>query len=134
MKILKTLVGLLLCCLLWTGSVFAAERLQVGVNRSNIYYGGGVTQVAIANPEIADVVILSPEQYMLVGKKVGSTSLHVWKGEKYMTFEVVVNGTDPRHGIFHLPINWLSQRDCECVRWAHYAGGHGRKPIRKKSR
>ena len=95
MKILKTFVGLLLCCLLWTGSVFAAERLQVGVNRSNIYYGGGVTQVAIANPEIADVVILSPEQYMLVGKKVGSTSLHVWKGETYMTFEVVVNGTDP---------------------------------------
>lgn len=95
MKIMKILMGLLLCCLLWTGSVLAAERLQVGVNRSNIYYGGGVTQVAIANPEIADVVILSPEQYMLVGKKVGSTSLHVWKGETYMTFEVVVNGTDP---------------------------------------
>lgn len=95
MKIMKIIMGLLLCCLLWTGSVLAAERLQVGVNRSNIYYGGGVTQVAIANPEIADVVILSPEQYMLVGKKVGSTSLHVWKGETYMTFDVVVNGTDP---------------------------------------
>ena len=95
MKIMKIIMGLLLCCLLWTGSVLAAERLQVGVNRSNIYYGGGVTQVAIANPEIADVVILSPEQYMLVGKKVGSTSLHVWKGDIYMTFEVVVNGTDP---------------------------------------
>ena len=95
MKIMKILMGLLLCCLLWTGSVLAAERLQVGVNRSNIYYGGGVTQVAIANPEIADVVILSPEQYMLVGKKVGSTSLHVWKGDTDMTFEVVVNGTDP---------------------------------------
>ena len=61
-KIMKILMGLLLCCLQWTGSVMAAERLQVGVNRSNIYYGGGVTQVAIANPEIADVVILSPEQ------------------------------------------------------------------------
>ena len=95
MKIVRILMGLLLCCLLFAGSVFAAERLQVGVNRSNVYYGGGVTQVAIANPEIADVVILSPEQYMLVGKKVGSTSLHVWKGETYMTFEVVVNGTDP---------------------------------------
>ena len=95
MKILRILTGLLLCCLLFAGSVLAAERLQVGVNRSNIYYGGGVTQVAIANPEIADVVILSPEQYMLVGKKVGSTSLHIWKGDVYQTFEVVVNGTDP---------------------------------------
>ena len=95
MKVLRILMGLLLCCLLSAGSVFAAERLQVGVNRSNIYYGGGVTQVAIANPDIADVVILSSEQYMLVGKKVGSTSLHVWKGDNYMTFEVVVTGTDP---------------------------------------
>ena len=95
MKMLRILIGLLLCCLLCAGSVFAAERLQVGVNRSNIYYGGGVTQVAIANPDIADVVILSSEQYMLVGKKVGSTSLHVWKGDNYMTFEVVVTGTDP---------------------------------------
>ena len=95
MKMLRILTGLLLCCLLFAGSALAAERLQVGVNRSNIYYGGGVTQVAVANPEIADVVILSPEQYMIVGKKVGSTSLHVWKGETYQTFEVVVNGTDP---------------------------------------
>ena len=95
MQIMKIIMGLLLCCLLWTGSVLAAESLQVGVNRSNICYGGGVTQVAISNPEIADVVILSPEQYMLVGKKVGSTALHVWKGDIYMTFEVVVNGTDP---------------------------------------
>ena len=95
MKMLRILIGLLLYCLLCAGSVFAAERLQVGVNRSNIYYGGGVTQVAIANPDIADVVILSSEQYMLVGKKVGSTSLHVWKGDNYMTFEVVVTGTDP---------------------------------------
>ena len=95
MKIMRFLTGLLLCCLLFTSAAFAAERLQVGVNRSNIYYGRGVTQVAVANPEIADVVILSSEQYMLVGKKVGSTSLHVWKGDTYQTFEVVVNGTDP---------------------------------------
>lgn len=95
MKVLRILTGLLLCCLLFAGSALAAERLQVGVNRSNIYYGGGVTQVAIANPEVADVVILSPEQYMLVGKKVGSTSLHIWKGDTYQSFEVVVNGTDP---------------------------------------
>ena len=95
MKVLRILTGLLLCCLLFASSALAAERLQVGVNRSNIYYGGGVTQVAIANPEVADVVILSPEQYMLVGKKVGSTSLHVWKGDNYQTFEVIVNGTDP---------------------------------------
>ena len=95
MKVLRILMGLLLCCLLFASSALAAERMQVGVNRSNIYYAGGVTQVAIANPDIADVVILSPEQYMVVGKKVGSTSLHVWKGDNYQTYEVIVNGTDP---------------------------------------
>lgn len=95
MKVMRFLTGLLLCCLLFANAALANERLQVGVNRSNVYYGGGVTQVAIANPEVADVVILSPEQYMVVGKKVGSTSLHVWRGDVYQTFEVVVNGTDP---------------------------------------
>ena len=95
MKVMRFLTGLLLCCLFFANVAFAADRMQVGVNRSNIYYGEGVTQVAIANPEIADVVILSPKQYMLVGKKVGSTSLHVWRGDTYQTFEVVVNGTDP---------------------------------------
>jgi pilus assembly protein CpaC len=94
MRLLRIFMVFVLCCLLWTIQVFAAEKMQVGINQSRVFYGGGVTQVAVANPEIADVVIISSQQYMVVGKKAGSTTLHVWRGGTYQTFDVIVSGTD----------------------------------------
>lgn len=69
------------------------QILSVGVSRSNIISAHGVTSVAVADPAIADVVI-SGNEMILLGKKVGATTLHIWKGESRNSYTVVVNNVD----------------------------------------
>ena len=47
-------------------------------------------RVSIANPDIADVVVLSPKEIYIHGKNVGSTSVILWEGDKGKTFLDVV--------------------------------------------
>jgi len=56
----------------------AADKLEVAVNQSRILTFSGVERVAVANPEIADVVVVSGTEVMLIGKASGVTNLHIW--------------------------------------------------------
>jgi len=47
---------------------------------------GAVSRVSLADPAIADVVVLSPRELQINGKKVGSTSLIVWDKAGTKTF------------------------------------------------
>ncbi len=49
-----------------------------------------VQRVSIADPDIADVVVLSPRELYIYGKKVGYTSLILWQGEESKTLLDVV--------------------------------------------
>lgn len=71
-----------------------AETLCVGENQSTVLSSWGVNQVAVANPEVADVVVLQNNTMLVVGKKSGSTTLHVWRNRELESYEVVVNGND----------------------------------------
>ena len=53
----------------------AATPLSVSVNESRYVQEPGLNRVAVGNPEIADVQLLSAREFLLVGKKSGSTSL-----------------------------------------------------------
>lgn len=76
----RTCLMVLLVILILAVSVpaAAAERLAVAVNHSRVLYFDGVERVAVANPEIADVVVVSGSEILLVGKNPGHTTLHVW--------------------------------------------------------
>jgi pilus assembly protein CpaC len=52
-----------------------------------------VTRVSLANPEIADTVVISPRQVYLIGKAVGTTNLTLWGRDDraYSVFDVVVS-------------------------------------------
>jgi len=56
----------------------AATPLNVSVNESRYVQESGLSRVAVGNPEIADVQLLSARDFLLVGKKPGSTTLLVW--------------------------------------------------------
>lgn len=47
-------------------------------------------RVSLANPAIADVVVLSPREIYIFGKTVGSTSVILWEGDKGKNFLDVV--------------------------------------------
>lgn len=93
MKIKSKIAGVLLSCMLVAVPVLASN-MTVGVNQSHMIDAAGVNQVAIANPEIADVIVVAPGEVMLVGKKPGTTSLSLWRYGNRIDYTVVVDGSD----------------------------------------
>lgn len=93
MKIKSKIAGVLLSCMLVAVPVLAGN-MTVGVNQSHMIDAAGVNQVAIANPEIADVIVVAPGEVMLIGKKPGTTSLSLWRYGSRSDYTVVVDGSD----------------------------------------
>jgi len=85
---------LMVFCLVMPLTAVAADRLTVAVNQSQILNIGGVERVAIANPDIADVIVVSGSEILLVGKAPGTTTLHVWAGGSRVSYEVEVGTND----------------------------------------
>lgn len=79
-----------------TASVWAKDGvLAVNINQSLSVKVHQVTRAAIANPEIADIIIISDQEIVVIGKKSGATTLHLWArdGARY-TYEVRVGNLD----------------------------------------
>jgi pilus assembly protein CpaC len=58
------------------------SRLYIGVDRSHVLeVPDPARKVAVANPNIADVQVISPTQLLVVGKGPGVTSLVVFSGK-----------------------------------------------------
>ena len=91
MKRNKILAGLLSAGILLSASVaMAATPLNVAVHESRYVQEPGLSRVAIGSPEIADVQLLSAREFLLVGKKPGSTTLLVWSANGRQEYIVTV--------------------------------------------
>jgi Flp pilus assembly secretin CpaC len=67
-------------------------RLYVGVDRSHVLdLSDPARKVAVANPNIADVQVISPTQLLVVGKASGVTSLVIFSGRSSRQFDLVVH-------------------------------------------
>ena len=87
----KYLIILLILGLLGTTvSAWAAEKVAVAVNQSRVLTYERVERVAVANPDIADVVVVSGSEVLLVGKSPGVTTLHIWTAYSRQSYEVEV--------------------------------------------
>lgn len=78
--------------LLSASAVMAATPLSVSMNESRYVQEPGLSRVAVGNPEIADVQLLSAREFLLVGKKSGSTTLLVWGANGRQEYLVTVTG------------------------------------------
>lgn len=93
---MKKRIGLLLAAAMFSfGSACAAEPVEVSLNESKYMVAPGITRLAVGNPAIADVQLLSSGDFLLVGKKAGTTSLIVWSdGGRRTEYTVYVAGND----------------------------------------
>ena len=93
---MKKRIGLLLAAaMLSFGNACAAEPVEVSLNESKYMAAPGITRLAVGNPAIADVQLLSSGDFLLVGKKAGTTSLIVWSdGGRRTEYTVYVAGND----------------------------------------
>ena len=94
MKRDKVLTSLLLSAgiLLSAPAVMAATPLSVSINESRYVQEAGLSRVAVGNPAIADVQLLSAREFLLVGKQAGSTTLLVWGANGRQEYIVTVTG------------------------------------------
>jgi len=94
-----------LCAALWSSGVGAqgkgdskvvaseAQRLELGVGKSKVVdLTMAIKRASLANPDVADTVVLSPKQIYLTGKAIGVTTLTLWKdnGELFSIFDITV--------------------------------------------
>jgi len=89
--------GLLLACSLWWGGALAAEeqvvkRLSLVVGKSIVLKSKeSVKRISIADPDVADFVLISPNEIYVTGKSAGVTNMTLWhqKGN-YKIFDLNV--------------------------------------------
>ncbi len=94
------LSGILLCffIVLSPVGVVAAEaptKMTVGAGQSRTITMYGLQRAAIANPDVADVVVVSSSELILVGKQTGTTTLIVWSNMGKQSYQVEVAANDP---------------------------------------
>ena len=81
--------------LLGAESVLAAVPVTLPLNSTKYMTAPKITRIAVGNPEIADINLLSNHDFLLVGKKAGTTSLIVWSGNGVLEeYSVYVSGED----------------------------------------
>lgn len=74
------------------GAAQSLTRLYVGVDRSHVLdLTDPARKVAVANPGIADVQVISPTQLLVVGKAPGVTSLVIFSGKSPRQFDLVIH-------------------------------------------
>ncbi|MBP1762963.1 MAG: type and secretion system protein [Firmicutes bacterium] len=71
--------------------VSAAGNIVIQVNNSTVLSWDSVERIAVANPDIADVVIISPTEVLIVGKAAGTTTLQVWSAAGRSSYDVEVS-------------------------------------------
>ncbi|VBB09900.1 bacterial general secretion pathway protein d signature [Lucifera butyrica] len=89
------ILGLVLILNILISPAAAAEgKLVVALNQSRVLNFAGVERVAIANPDIADVMVVSSSEVLLIGKGNGVTTLHVWADGTRFSYLVEVSPDD----------------------------------------
>ena len=74
------------------GSAQAAQKLDIAVGSFSVVTGAGISQVAVANPAVADVQPISTSEVLVTGLTAGTTYLFVWdkKGRSQYDLNVTV--------------------------------------------
>ena len=89
--------GIVLCLCMLIVAIPAnafGQNYEVAVNQSQVLNIEGVKRVAIANPAIADVLVVSNSEILLVGKAPGVTSMQVWTDKIPNVYSVHVSGPE----------------------------------------
>ena len=81
----------------------APQPIWLELNQAYLYEAGSspITRVSVANPDIADVLVLDNTTLNIIGKAPGSTSLSIWsENEMRQDFVISVSNVDTTTGYF----------------------------------
>lgn len=87
------------------------KQIQLYVGQSRLLPVFDLKRVAVGNPEIADVRVVSDRELMVLGKGAGMTNLILWEGNVRTTHTVVVSPLPDESRIEVVPLRnvWLKK-------------------------
>ncbi|MDR3560317.1 MAG: pilus assembly protein N-terminal domain-containing protein [Negativicutes bacterium] len=74
--------------------VQATNKIMVLVDHSVVLAINSLESIAVGNPEIADVVVMSTSEVLVVGKTPGFTSVQIWSADGRTSYEVQVGSSE----------------------------------------
>lgn len=100
----KRMIGLWILCAGLTALQASADpaekKLAITVAQSRTFtLDRPVKRMSVANPDVADVVVLSPTEYYVLGKDIGVTNLVVWDRETGERSSIEVEVTHDLEGL-----------------------------------
>ena len=95
-KAIAALVALLFS--LWGSNGWATrgENITLVVGQQKLISAPGVTRIAIANPNVADVRVVGSGEVFVTAAGSGQTELTIWRGSRVIQYRVAVTSMDPR--------------------------------------
>lgn len=93
-KFCKVTLFAVMFVLVMSSVAFAEGQITVDVNQSVTISLDQVERIAVASPEIADVLVASQSEVLVIGKSPGITTLNVWSSVGRSTYEVKVGAND----------------------------------------
>jgi pilus assembly protein CpaC len=91
-QVLTIALGLLLAA----PALAENESLSLITGQQKIISAPGVTRIAVANPNVADVKVVDAGQVLVTAVGAGQTELTVWRGSKVQSYDVRVTSMDPK--------------------------------------
>lgn len=91
-KLISSAALLVLCACADTSDSLASRALNLTVGKGNLLqFSNEVQRVAVAEPKIADAIVVSPHEVMVNAKGIGKTTVVVWEaGANPLRYEVNV--------------------------------------------
>lgn len=90
-RVLISLLVMVSCLIsLFPANASVQKQINIIVAESKILPIKKVSRVAIAQPDVADVVIVSDQEVILIGKSPGVTTLMLWNKEGRATYRIKV--------------------------------------------
>jgi pilus assembly protein CpaC len=75
--------------------VGTVSSIEISLGKSRLYkYPNPITRISVGDAAIADVMVVSPNQIYLLGKKVGSTNVFLWHANGSLSTLDVAVGVD----------------------------------------
>lgn len=96
-RLYAQLLYALLTIIIFSAQCFASNSpLILEVGDSKILTPGVVDKVAVGDPNIADVRVLSKTEVLVVAKAPGGTNLYVWSGKTTLSYQIIIHPRTPQ--------------------------------------
>jgi len=91
--------------------IFSEDRIQITVGESKIIQVDSPKKIAVGDPKIADLKVISEKEILLIGKSTGNTSLIIWdKDNNQITSQVVVLTSELEKTMIEVNVQVLEMR------------------------